>query len=365
MSLLEFLSKPEESARRLGPGSDKIIFSSRVRLARNIAGAPFPGWAKKSDRVRVLDQLLPAVTSLPQMQDALAERMEALSPLEKQLLVERHLISREHAAKSTGSGLVLKKDETICIMINEEDHLRMQVLLPGFNIRQAWQMLDSLDSALEERVQYAFHPEFGYLTGCPTNVGTGIRASVMMHLPGLVLSEQMNPVIQAANKLGMTVRGLYGEGTDALGNLFQVSNQMTLGESESTIIERLEKVTMQILEHEQNARATLLDRNPTMIYNHIGRAYGILANSFAISSKEAMNLLSMVRLGADLGLFPEFDKGLLQELFLLVQPAHLQQVHGRKLSGDERDVLRASMLRQKLRAIGWPEPSPSQHGPEN
>jgi len=356
MSITDQLLPIHESARRLSPGADGIIFSSRVRLARNLKHHPFPGWAKKTDRIKVLETLFPIVQSLPQMSEAVAEKMDALTPLEKQVLVERHLISREHAAKTAGSGIVLKKDETICVMINEEDHLRMQVLLPGFSIHEAWRIMDELDSALEERVEYAFQEELGYLTACPTNVGTGIRVSVMMHLPGLVLSEQMNPVIQAANKLGMTVRGLYGEGTDALGNLFQVSNQSTLGDSETTIIERLEKITRQILEAEQNARAMLLDKHRRMVYNHIGRAYGILSNSYAISSKEAMNLISLLRLGVDLGLFPGLEKGLLLELFTLVQPAHLQLWHGKKLAGEVRDAVRADLIRSKLRGIAFPDP---------
>ena len=200
------------------------------------------------------------------MKDAFSESMDNLSTLDKQILVERHLISREHAAKSAGSGLVLNRDETLCVMINEEDHLRMQALRPGLQLRQAWTAIDQADSALEKKLDYAFSPELGYLTACPTNIGTGIRVSAMLHLPGLVLAEQINPIIQSVNKLGLAVRGLYGEGTEALGNVFQVSNQMTLGEAESAIVERLEKVLAQIIEHEENARATLLEKKPKMVY---------------------------------------------------------------------------------------------------
>ena len=192
--------------------------------------------------------------------------MDNLSTLDKQILVERHLISREHAAKSAGSGLVLNREETLCFMINEEDHLRMQALRPGLQLRQAWTAIDQADTALEKKLDYAFSPELGYLTACPTNLGTGIRVSAMLHLPGLVLAEQINPIIQSVNKLGLAVRGLYGEGTEALGNVFQVSNQMTLGESETAIVERLEKVLAQIIEHEENARATLLEKKPKMVY---------------------------------------------------------------------------------------------------
>jgi protein arginine kinase len=358
MDLHVFLIPPADSARRKGP-YDRIVMSSRVRLARNLKDAAFPGWAKKPERVRVLDLIRPAVQSLPEMKDAFAESMDSLSTLDKQILVERHLISREHAAKSAGSGLVLNRDETLCVMINEEDHLRMQSLRPGLQLRQAWTAIDQADSALEKKLDYAFSPELGYLTACPTNIGTGIRVSAMLHLPGLVLAEQINPIIQSVNKLGLAVRGLYGEGTEALGNVFQVSNQMTLGEAEGAIVERLEKVLAQIIEHEENARAMLLEKKPKMVYNHIGRAYGILANAHSISSKETMNLLSLMRLGVDLGVFPGTERSLVDELFILTQPAHLQKQHSEKLSAEERDLLRADMVRDRLKNVRRPVAKPS------
>jgi protein arginine kinase len=364
MGLHEFLIPPAETARRKGP-FDRIVMSSRVRLARNLKEAAFPGWAKKPERIKVLDLIRPAVETLPDMKDAFSEAMDSLSTLDKQILVERHLISREHAAKSAGSGLVLNREETLCVMINEEDHLRMQALRPGLQLRQAWGAIDQADSTLEKKLDFAFSPELGYLTACPTNIGTGIRVSAMLHLPGLVLAEQINPIIQSVNKLGLAVRGLYGEGTEALGNVFQVSNQMTLGESESAIVERLEKVLGQIIEHEENARGTLLEKKPKMVYNHIGRAYGILANAHSISSKETMNLLSLMRLGVDLGLFPGVDRSLVDELFILTQPAHLQKQHTEKLSAEERDLLRADMVRERLRQVSRPiakPPSPQASG---
>jgi protein arginine kinase len=357
MDLNAFLIPPAEGARRRGP-HDRIVMSSRVRLARNLKEAAFPGWAKKPERIRVLELIRPMVESLPEMQAAFSGTMDSLSTLDKQILVERHLISREHAAKSAGSGLVLNREETFCFMINEEDHLRMQALRPGLQLRQAWSAIDRADSALERKLDYAFSPELGYLTACPTNIGTGIRVSAMLHLPGLVLAEQINPIIQSVSKLGLAVRGLYGEGTEALGNVFQVSNQMTLGESEATIVERLEKVLTQIIEHEENARATLLEKKPKTVYNHIGRAYGILANAHSISSKETMNLLSLMRLGVDMGLFPGADRALVDELFLLTQPAHLQKQHSEKLSAEERDLLRADMVRERLRQVSRPVVQP-------
>ncbi len=361
MNLHEFLIPPAESARRKGP-HDRIVMSSRVRLARNVRNAAFPGWAKKPERIRILEMIRPAVEMLPDMQAAFSESMDNLTPLDKQILVERHLISREHAAKSAGSGLVLNRDESLCVMINEEDHLRMQALRPGLQLKQAWLAIDQADTLLEKKLEYAFSSDVGYLTACPTNLGTGIRVSAMLHLPGLVLAEQINPIIQSVNKLGLAVRGLYGEGTEALGNVFQVSNQMTLGETEAAIVERLDKVLSQIIEHEENARATLLEKKPKMVHNQIGRAYGTLANAHIISSKETMNLLSMMRLGMDLGMFPGSDRSLTDELFILTQPAHLQKMYSEKLTAEERDLLRSDMLREHLLAVSRPVSRPAGNG---
>ena len=354
MTINEFLTPPADTARRDGP-YNKIVLSSRVRLARNVKGMPFPGWAKKPDRIKALDLVRPAVESLPQMSDSFSESMDNLTVLDKNILVERHLISREHAAKNAGSGLVLNREESLCVMINEEDHLRMQALRPGLQLRQAWQALDQVDSKLEKKMEFAFTPALGYLTACPTNVGTGIRVSAMLHLPGLVLAEQINQIIQAVNKLGLAVRGLYGEGTEALGNVFQVSNQMTLGETENDIVERLNKVLAQIIEHEENARSMLLEKKPKTVYNHIGRAYGSLANAHSISSKETLNLLSLMRLGVDLGLFADLERWQVDELFVTTQPAHLQRIHSEKLSAEERDLFRADMLRERLRQVSRPK----------
>jgi protein arginine kinase len=358
MTIHEFLSPPVESARRSGP-HDRIVMSSRVRLARNLRGMAFPLWAKKPERIKALEIIRPAVESLPQLTGAFSQTMDNLAALDKQILVERHLISREHAAKTAGSGLVLNKEESLCVMINEEDHLRMQALRPGLQLRQAWMAIDQVDTELERKLDYAFSPELGYLTACPTNLGTGIRVSAMLHLPGLVLAEQINQIISSVNKLGLAVRGLYGEGTEALGNVFQVSNQMTLGEVETDIVERLNKVLLQIIEHEENSRATLLEKKPKIVFNQIGRAYGILANAHSITSKETMNLLSLMRLGVDLGEFPSAERALIDELFVVTQPAHLQKQFTEKLVAEERDLLRADMLRDRLRHVSRPNPKPS------
>lgn len=353
MNIDKILSSPTSAAEREGP-SNKIVWSSRVRLARNITNTPFPGWAKKSVRVDAFQNIRKNVLKVKAMKDSFETAMDQLTTLEKQILVERHLISREHAAKSYGSGLVLSKDESISVMINEEDHLRMQALLPGLQINNAWVTIDKFDSQLEKGLEFAYSQKRGYLTACPTNLGTGIRVSAMLHLPGLVLSEQINQIIQAVNKLGLAVRGLYGEGTEALGNVFQVSNQMTLGETEGDIVERLNKVLLQIVDHEENARIKLIGSKPKMLYNHIGRAYGILANAHSISSKETMNLLSLLRLGIDMKMFPGTSHSLINELIIITQPAHLQKANDGKLSAEKRDLLRSNLLRSRLNEVDRP-----------
>ena len=240
-------------------------------------------------------------------------------------------------------------------MINEEDHLRMQAICSGLQLGKVFAMINHADSELEPLLDFAFHPKLGYLTACPTNVGTGMRASTMLHLPGLVMSDQMNKIINSVNKIGLAVRGLHGEGTEAMGNLFQVSNQVTLGEAEEEIIERLKKVIETIIEHEQNARLLLLQRKPVALLDQIGRAYGVLSHAHSISSKEALNQLSVIKLGIDLGLFPESHRFSVDELFIETQPAHLQKgAQAQKMSAEERDALRANLVRAKLK--GLPEP---------
>ncbi len=333
-----------------------IVVSSRVRLARNLREKPFPGWAKKAERLEVMRQVKTAVENLPEMSDSYSENLEALSPLEKQVLVERHLISREHAAKGVGSAVVMNAPQTLSVMINEEDHLRMQAICCGLQLDKVFGMINRVDSELEEVLDYAFDSSLGYLTACPTNVGTGMRASTMLHLPGLVMSEQINKIVNSVNKIGLAVRGLHGEGTEAMGNLFQVSNQTTLGETEEEIIGRLNRVIEQILEHEQNARALLAQRKSVTLHDQIGRAYGILSHAYSMSSKEALNLLSVIKLGVDLGVFPESCRFPVDELFIETQPAHLQKGAGtQKMSADERDSLRAAIIRAKLSQVQEPD----------
>ena len=354
MKFTTLLRKPADWMQGSGPHGD-IVVSSRVRLARNVFDVPFPGWSTKDARAQLLEELKPKIDGLSDMKDAFSTDLTKLSSIEKQVLVERHLISREHAAKSGGSACVVNRKQTVSIMINEEDHLRMQAIRPGLQLEATYDLINSVDTALEETLDYAFDSRLGYLTACPTNLGTGLRASAMLHLPALVISEQINRVIQAVHKIGFAVRGLYGEGTEALANLFQVSNQTTLGDKEIDIVARLSKIVHQVIQHEENARAKLLEESRTTLSDQIGRAYAILRHSHVISSKEALNLLSLIRLGCDLGYFPQEHRTLADLLLMEIQPAHLQIEAKKKLSPEERDALRAEMTRRKLKRL--PEPS--------
>lgn len=353
MKFSSLLRKTPEWMQTNGPHRD-IVITSRIRLARNLVGEPFPGWAKKEQRAAILADLLPKVEALPEMEDAFAEDMANLDQIKKQVLVEKHLISREQAAKSSGSAAVINREQTISIMINEEDHLRMQSIRSGLDLSQAFAALDRVDNQLSEQMPFAFDAKLGYLTACPTNLGTGMRASAMLHLPGMVLSDSVNQVISAVQKIGLAVRGLYGEGTEALANLFQISNQHTLGQHESVLIARLEKVIEQIISHERNARLKLMQDNPAKVSDHIGRAYAILRYAHILESKEAFTHLSMLRMGSDLGLLPVEHGRMLDTILVEIQPAHLQISSQKKLTAGERDMLRAQMLREKLQQL--PEP---------
>lgn len=332
-----------------------IVLMTRVRLARNLAGNPFPGWAKAAQRASVYATCREAIEATAPMKKGLSVAIAELSDLEKQILVERHLISRELSDAKAGSGVVINCDQAVSVMINEEDHLRIQVLRSGFQLKKAWSAINELDSALEDRLDYAYSPTLGYLTACPTNLGTAMRASAMMHLPALVISNQMEKVVRAVNQLGMVVRGLFGEGSDASGSIFQISNQTTLGESEEQIIKRLGSVLNSIIEHELNARQKLLEADAGKLFDKVGRAYGILQNGHILSSGEAMNLLSLIRLGIDLKVFPDTNRAIIDRLFIEAQPGHLQHAQKGQFEPGQRDLLRAGRLRTEF--ANFPRPS--------
>jgi protein arginine kinase len=354
MDIAGLIATPSELT---DPGSSKspIVLMTRIRLARNLAGRPFPGWARPPQRQEVLDLCREAIAEAPAMKRSLSAAVSELGDLEKQILVERHLISRELSGGEAGGGVVINKEQTYSVMVNEEDHLRIQVLRSGLQFKKAWTAIDALDTALEERLDYAFSPTLGYLTACPTNLGTAMRASAMMHLPALVITGQMEKTVRAVNQLGMVVRGLFGEGSDAGGSIFQISNQTTLGESEEDILKRLASVLQSIIEHEHNAREKLLEADPGKLCDKIGRAYGILQNSHVLSSNEAMNLLSLIRLGVDLGAFAAGLRGLIDRLFIEAQPGHLQHAQKGQFDAAQRDLLRAARLRSEFANLTRPD----------
>ncbi|MAT47497.1 MAG: protein arginine kinase [Verrucomicrobiaceae bacterium] len=341
-----------------------VVLTSRVRLARNLQREPFPGWSTKERRVEVLKRVKPEVEALPEMKNGFSQELDGLTSLQKQVLVERHLISREQAARGEGSAAIVSRKQALSLMINEEDHLRMQSIRPGLALSEAYELVSSVDAQLESNLDFAFDHELGYLSACPTNLGTGMRASAMLHLPGLVLSDQIAQVLQAVGKLQLAVRGFFGEGTESLGNLFQISNQSTLGESEETIIRRLERVLEQVTSHERNARLKLFEDDADMVFDRVGRAYGTLRHAHVIASKEALNLLSLLRLGADLDFFPSETGGTCDSLLMEIQPAHLQLHSGKKLTPEKRDAIRAEIIRTRLQSLEPPAMKEQQAGEE-
>jgi protein arginine kinase len=328
--------------------SSPVVLSTRLRLARNMTDKPFPERANAAQRGDILADCAEQLSAMRQIKNGTLIKVDKLSDLEKQVLVERHLISRELCEGTAGSAVYINKDQTCSVMINEEDHLRIQFLKSGFNLKSIWKQIDHFDSDLERSFDVAFSPEFGYLTACPTNLGTGLRASVMMHLPGLVISEQMERVIRAVNHLGITVRGLYGEGSDASGHVFQISNQQTLGESEGEIIDRLGKVLKTVIDHEVNARFKYLEDEREKLLDQIGRGFGVLRGAHIVNSNEAMNLLSLMRLAVDFGMLPEENRTDIDRLFIECQPGHIQFEARQGIEPEKRDATRASKLRKEF-----------------
>ena len=340
-----------------GEGSRRpIVMSTRIRLARNLAQYPFPGWAKKAQLEEVLEQCLDVVMRVPKIKNPKGGRLEELTELHRQVLLEQHLISRELSQEPEGSGVIisLSKNQACSIMINEEDHLRIQVLRNGLHLKRAWNFIDAVDNVIEQSLSYAYSKELGYLTACPTNVGTGLRASAMLHLPGLVIAGQMNKVVRAVNQLGIAVRGIFGEGSEASGSFFQISNQQTLGETETGIIQRLRSVMSTIMEREEDAREKVLEKDGPKLLDKIGRAYGILKHGRIISSSEAMNRLSLIRLAIDIGSIGDEFRPLVDPLFIECQPGHVQLTTNKEIEPTQRDVLRATLLRQKFYKIPQP-----------
>ena len=344
-----------------------IALSTRVRLARNLQGFPFGPQGGDPDRASVLDRVRSALSRVPSLEGARITDVTELSPRSRRLLLERRLASRELVGGEgrkphPGAALVVGTRRPVSIMVNEEDHLRLQTLGSGLRVHEAWHALDTLDEELGREVPYAFHPRYGFLTSCPTNVGSGLRASVLLHLPALVLTKEIGKVLQGLAQVGLTFRGLYGEGSEVVGNFFQLSNQTTLGKSEEDLVEHLDRIVRQVIEYETRAREVLLRDAAGVTEDKIWRGYGLLRYARSLSFEELMNLLSGVRLGASLKLLPGLRVYPLNKIMIFAQPAHLAEAAGRELSASEEDAHRAAYVRRILASEG--EVTPDGGSPE-
>lgn len=333
-----------------GENSD-IVISTRIRLARNIEGYAFSGKARDGERLRILAQVRDAFSEMKQLGDGVMVRVDELSPEDRLLLHERHLVSKELAgldAQPVRTGAALYLSDDAGVMINEEDHLRLQVLNSGFQVANAFSTLEEIETELGRRLPFSYHREFGFLTACPTNVGTGLRASLLIHLPGLVLTKEIQKVLSGLQQVGLTYRGLYGEGSEVVGNFFQISNQTTLGRSEGELLDYLVRVVKHVIEREEESRRVLIRDAGYIIEDKLWRAFGTLRFARSLSFEEAMNLLSGVRLAAGLKLIQGLSVYTLNKLLIFSQSAHLAHAEGRALSESEANQARARYVRETL-----------------
>ena len=347
MQLRKLADSLGEWLRGTGPESD-VVISSRVRLARNLERFNFPARLEGAARTECAEHIREGIIASKAVEPDSYFPLEERSATERRFLVERHLISREHEDGGPGRAVAVGADEILSIMVLEEDHIRLQILKSGLQPEETWRIANNVDNILERHLDYAFSPQLGYLTSCPTNVGTGLRASVMVHLPALVLTRHITKCFQAMAKIGLNVRGLYGEGTEASGDFYQISNQSALGKSEEAIVRDLAAVVPEVLKYERNARKTLLTRDRGRIEDRVWRAYAMLKYARIVSSEEAMTLLSALRLGVQAGILPQIEAGTVNEMFIFTQPAHLQVRVSRELSPQDRDVMRADFFRERL-----------------
>lgn len=324
----------------------EIVMTSRIRLARNLKNHKFPTKMTSEEAQNIINDVNNAVNG-----DNLNYKlsyMKDLSDIEKNVLIERHLISPALAQNKDNGAILLSSDEENSIMINEEDHIRIQTLSLGMCLNECWDKGNRLDDMLEEKLDFAFDRELGYITSCPTNIGTGMRASVMLHLPTLSITNQIDKLLYAVSQLGVAVRGVYGEGTKSMGHLYQISNQGTLGASEEKLIEKITQVVMQIVEKEKITREQLKKNNMEELEDEIYRAYGILTNARSMSTDEAMRLISLVKLGKEMNIIENVQSKNLYELMIKVQPNNILSVTDSELSVKERDIKRAELIRNEL-----------------
>ncbi|QTD39872.1 protein arginine kinase [Sporosarcina sp. Te-1] len=329
-----------------GEHSD-IVMSTRIRLARNLRGRRFP-IAFSPEEAKDVDQLITEALLNSEENGYSYMKVSALPLLERQVLVEKHLISPQLTDPERHGAVLLSEDETLSIMVNEEDHIRIQCIYPGFQLDGAYEKADRVDDYLEKKLPYAFDEQFGYLTSCPSNTGTGMRASVMMHLPTLTMTKQINRIIPAISRLGFVVRGSYGEGSEALGNIYQVSNQTTLGKTEKEILSELKNITLRLIAHERRSRELLMSKSRLALENRLFRSLGTIAYARLLPSEEAARCLSDVRLGIDMDIIQDIDMTILNELMVFMQPGFLQQYAGTELTAEERDIFRAKLFRERL-----------------
>jgi protein arginine kinase len=329
-----------------------IVISSRIRLARNVAGFPFLPKADNVQRREIYRLLRDSVDRARVADDLTFVDLETVDEVDRQVLVERHLISKQHAESEGSRAVAFSPEETVSLMINEEDHLRMQVLRSGLQMDECWDVISRIDNTIEQHIDFAFHTRFGYLTACPTNVGTGIRVSAMLHLPALKLTGEMERAFRAAKDMHLAIRGLHGEGTEATGDLYQISNQTTLGKSEEEIISEFKHLIIpKLVEYEKRARQSLQRERSVALDDKVWRAYGLLIHARTVSTEESLFLLSHVRMGVSLGRIDSLKLETLNDLFLMIQPAHLQKLAGKKLSGEERSIARADLIRKRLTGV--------------
>jgi protein arginine kinase len=347
VKLNELAERSGEWLRNSGPESD-IVISSRIRLARNLADFPFISRATEHDRAQIEELLREEVLKISVSEPLYYVDVQQLEGIDRQFLVERQLISREHAESHGARGVAIDAREQVSLMINEEDHLRMQVMHSGLSLQAAWEQIDRIDDLIEQRITYAFHPRLGYLTACPTNVGTGMRVSVMLHLPALVITRQIEKVFRSLQKISLAVRGLYGEGSQAMGDFYQISNQLTLGRNEQDLIKQVGEVVPVLIDYERRAREFLVRESRKDLHDRVSRAFGILCTAQKISSEETMHLLSSVRMGVNLGLIADVEIPIVNQLFIHTQPAHLQKIRGAEMDTTDRNIERALYLRQHL-----------------
>jgi protein arginine kinase len=352
MNLDSLLPKLGEWLRATGPDAD-VVVSTRIRLARNLADHPFTNRASAHQKAEIETKLRDCVTHLDAKSKLDYVDVAALPTLDRHFLVERQLISRELANVMEGPrGVAFDDRESVSLMINEEDQLRLQVMRSGLALDTAWEEIDQIDDAIEARLTFAFHEQFGYLTACPTNVGTGMRASVMLHLPALGLTKQIEKAFKALQKINLVVRGLYGEGSRASGDFYQISNQVTLGKSEASALADIREAITEIMRYERLARTALVRESRQALHDRVARAVGTLRSATMMTSDETMELLSSVRLGIHLKLLGDVSLAVVNELFLHSQPAHLQKLMGESLDGEARNAARARYLRSRLHESG-------------